>query len=764
MARLQAAVDQAQTAMVMIDRDFIVTYANGQTLALLAEHEKTFQTVFPGFKASADYMIGVCIDTFHKDPSHQRKMMDDPNNLPYSTDINVAHLKFSLNVNAILDAEGEYIGNTLEWEDVTQVREQENNVARLQAAVDQAQTAMVMIDRDFIITYANEQTMQLLSKHERTFQGVWPEFKASADFMIGVCIDMFHKNPAHQRKMLDNPNNLPYSTDITIADLQFKLDVAAILDADGNYIGNTLEWQDVTQLRQREIEVGRLASAVEGMTTNLMMADLDGNIVYMNPSLETLLRSRERELQSLFSGFKVDEVIGKNYDIFHKNPAHQRSILSDPNRLPYTAEVKVGPLDFRLTAIAMRDAAGNHIGAALQWEDLTEMKDAENQVQNLIEAAVAGELDKRMDTSKYQGFMANLGDGVNQLLDAVVSPLNSCVDVMSAVAEGDLSNDMSGDFEGDFKTLAEAVNSSVGNLREMVTKIIDSSGRVTGAANEIAEGNADLSQRTEEQASSLEETAASIEELTVTVNKNAENAQQATTMAASASDKAEKGGEVVGDTVKAMSEINTASKKISDIIGVIDEIAFQTNLLALNAAVEAARAGEQGRGFAVVAAEVRNLAQRSAGAAKEIKGLINDSVEKVGEGTRLVDESGKTLSEIVEAVKEVTTIIGDIDVASQEQASGIDQVNQAIGQMDEMTQQNAALVEEATASSESLLDDANDLVDLMDFFENDAEEEEAPRRSRKATKGKSNPQAKRAKKIRSPKRGAKQADDEWDEF
>ncbi len=566
--------------------------------------------------------------------------------------------------------------------------------------------------------------------------------------------------------MLADASNLPYSTDISIAHLKFRLNVAAITDNDGNYIGNTLEWEDVTEVRQREIEVGRLTSAVEGMTTNIMMADLDGNIVYLNPSLDRLLTSRERELQSVFPGFKVSEVIGKNYDMFHKNPAHQRAILSDPNRMPYTSEVKVGPLDFRLTAIAMRDAEGNHIGAALQWEDLTEMKDAENQVQKLIEAAVAGALDQRMDTAKYEGFMANLGDGVNQLLDAVVTPLNACIEVMTAVADGDLSNDMAGEYEGDFKSLSDAVNSSVGNLREMVTKIIDSSGRVTGAANEITEGNSDLSQRTEEQASSLEETAASLEELTVTVNKNAENAQNATTMASSATDKAEKGGEVVGQTVKAMSDINTASKKISDIIGVIDEIAFQTNLLALNAAVEAARAGEQGRGFAVVAAEVRNLAQRSAGAAKEIKGLINDSVEKVGEGTRLVDESGKTLQEIVEAVKEVTSIIGDIDIASQEQASGIGQVNQAISQMDEMTQQNAALVEEATASSESLLDDANDLVDLMDFFQNDAEEEEVQPKRRASRRAKSQPKskAKAGKRIRSAKRAVKEGDDDWDEF
>ena len=235
-------------------------------------------------------------------------------------------------------------------------------------------------------------------------------------------------------------------------------------------------------------------------------------------------------------------------------------------------------------------------------------------------------------------------------------------------------------------------------------------------AGEISQGNVDLSQRTEEQASSLQQTASSMEQLTSTVKQTADNAQQATRLSHTAHEEATKGGEVVGKTIEAMSEINAASKKIADIIGVIDEIAFQTNLLALNAAVEAARAGEQGRGFAVVAAEVRNLAQRSATAAKEIKGLINDSVEKVNHGTQLVDTSGQSLEEILNAVKKVNDIIAEIATASQEQSAGIDQINKAITQMDEVTQQNAALVEQAAAGSESLNDQAINLNQMMTVF------------------------------------------------
>ena len=253
-------------------------------------------------------------------------------------------------------------------------------------------------------------------------------------------------------------------------------------------------------------------------------------------------------------------------------------------------------------------------------------------------------------------------------------------------------------------------------MMEVVTSLSKSSRQVQLGAQEISRGSLELSRRTEEQSSSLEETASSMEQMTSTVKNNADNAAQARQMAEAAREQAERGGRVVGSAVVAMSAINAASKKIADIIGVIDEIAFQTNLLALNAAVEAARAGEQGRGFAVVASEVRNLASRSAGAAKEIKALIHDSVAKVNEGTRLVDESGKVLDEIVTRVKKVTDVMAEIASSSREQASGIEQVNKAVTLMDTMTQQNAALVEEDTAAAEALSAQATGLTNLIAHF------------------------------------------------
>lgn len=291
-------------------------------------------------------------------------------------------------------------------------------------------------------------------------------------------------------------------------------------------------------------------------------------------------------------------------------------------------------------------------------------------------------------------------------------------ETLMTLSEGDLTQYIKTELFGEFNIIATSINEFIDVLRNMVGDIRSASTNVFDSAREIAEGNSELSHRTESQASSLEETASAMEELTSTVQQNAENTSEASKLSASVMNKASNGGEVVKNAITAMSDINKSSKKIADIISVIDEIAFQTNLLALNAAVEAARAGEQGRGFAVVAAEVRNLAQRSAGAAKEIKGLINDSVEAVGQGTKLVDETGQTFTELVSSIEEVSKMIGDIDSAGKEQSAGIGEVSAAVSQMDEMTQQNAALVEEAAASSKSMEEQSQSLLEQVAFFNN----------------------------------------------
>ena len=334
----------------------------------------------------------------------------------------------------------------------------------------------------------------------------------------------------------------------------------------------------------------------------------------------------------------------------------------------------------------------------------------------LSRAAVEGKLDTRADPARHYGDFRKVVEGVNATLDAIVGPVNEVVRVLGALSRGDLTEKITDSYQGTFLKLKEDVNLTVSKLTEIVIQIKESTESIHVASREIAAGNSVLSSRTEEQVASLQETAASMDELTGTVKQNAENAAQANQLAAGASQVAVKGGDVVGQVVTTMNSIDESSKRIVDIISVIDGIAFQTNILALNAAVEAARAGEQGRGFAVVASEVRTLAQRSATAAKEIKELISDSVHKVGAGTRLVDEAGTTMQEIVTSVKRVTDIMAAITAASQEQSSGIEQVNTAVAQMDDVTQQNASLVEQGAAAAASLAEQAALLATSVGVF------------------------------------------------
>jgi methyl-accepting chemotaxis protein len=333
-----------------------------------------------------------------------------------------------------------------------------------------------------------------------------------------------------------------------------------------------------------------------------------------------------------------------------------------------------------------------------------------------LAAARAGDTAHRIDADQMQGFQKQLAEGINGLVQLFGDVLGDAGRMMQGLARGDLSERMRGEYQGTYARLASDANSAAQAMADTIGGINAASQTIRQAAAEIAAGNADLSSRTEQQAAALEETAASMEELTSTVRGNAENARSANQLAIGAGDVAERGGNVVRQVVDTMGQINAQSRKIEDIIGVIDGIAFQTNILALNAAVEAARAGEQGRGFAVVASEVRSLAQRSAAAAKEIKQLISETVERVGSGSQLVDSAGATMAEILSAVKRVTDIMGEISAASAEQTSGIEQVSATVTHMDEATQQNAALVEEATAAARTLEEQANQLAEAVARF------------------------------------------------
>ena len=350
---------------------------------------------------------------------------------------------------------------------------------------------------------------------------------------------------------------------------------------------------------------------------------------------------------------------------------------------------------------------------------------------------------------------------------SITGPIGEAVKVAQTVAAGDLTSRIEVASKDETGQLLQALKDMNDSLVNIVGQVRTGTDTIATASKQIASGNLDLSSRTEQQASSLEETASSMEEMTSTVKHNADNARQANQLAISASEIASKGGAVVSQVVDTMESINASSKKIVDIIGVIDGIAFQTNILALNAAVEAARAGEQGRGFAVVASEVRNLAQRSAAAAKEIKTLIVDSVDKVDTGAKLVDQAGSTMQAIVESIKSVTDIMGEITAASQEQTSGIDQINQAITEMDQVTQQNAALVEEAAAAAGSLQDQAGSLAQVVSVFKLNLTHMAtvaAGSVSPTATTRNAERPARKVKPLKQVANAARSAGSDWDEF
>ena len=472
---------------------------------------------------------------------------------------------------------------------------------------------------------------------------------------------------------------------------------------------------EVNDAKEAARRAQRIKVALDNVSSNVMVADNNGEVIYCNEAVLNMMRIAQDDIREQLPDFDSDKIVGANIDIFHKQPEHQQRML-EALKSTHRGQIKVGKRSFILTANPVIDDQGERLGTVVEWADITDQLIAESQVEQMIQKASRGELDQRLDTELYSGFMNNISTGVNQLLDAIVVPVREVKRVISALAEGDLTQQMNGEFHGEFAELNEALNSSIRNLDNMVSEIRNAGANINTGSTEIASGNATLSTRTEAQAASLQETAASMEQMTSTVKQNADNAEEARKLAANAQNLAEKGGDISTKVISSMDDISASSSKIAEIIGVIDEIAFQTNLLALNAAVEAARAGEQGRGFAVVASEVRNLAQRSASAAKEIKELISDSVVKVEEGGLFVNESGKALSEIMNAISNVSQIISEIAAASREQAIGIEEVNIAVTQMDDGTQQNAALVEEVAAASSSLRDQANQLQGMVSVF------------------------------------------------
>lgn len=462
-------------------------------------------------------------------------------------------------------------------------------------------------------------------------------------------------------------------------------------------------------------KANQLQSAIDQVSANVMIADSKLNIVYMNQTMTEFMRERENQLQNELPNLKANEILGSSIDIFHKNPEHNRAMLQQIKK-PTVASIQVGGFHLELNIVPVFNRAGIQTSTLVEWRDCTAEFQLIDQVNSTVNAAKNGILTQRIDLSKVNGVARQLSQSINEMLVAIEKPINSAVQIAVALSSGDLTQQINGRYSGRFAVMQDSLNVAVNNLSSMMAQTKNTTIRVEEGAQQINTGSIELNERTQNQAASIEETAASMEQMTSAVKQNAENAQQAAQATQRSAEQAKQGVKVMDDAILSMQQINQSSQRINDIISLIDSIAFQTNLLALNAAVEAARAGEHGRGFAVVAGEVRNLAGKSSEAAKEIRQLIEDTVQKVSEGTQHVQGSGEALNQMVESITQVNQIIEEIAASSHEQSEGIIQVNQAITNIDSAVQQNAAMVEVTTSTAEELEKMAKIMIDNVSQF------------------------------------------------
>ncbi|MDM5141134.1 methyl-accepting chemotaxis protein [Aeromonas bestiarum] len=583
---------------------------------------------------------------------------------------------------------------------------------RVRKALDGASTNVMIADTNLDIVYMNEAVLAMLGQAESDIRKDLPNFDTR--HLMGKNIDTFHKDPSHQRSMLAKLDKT-YRAQISVGGRIFSLIANPVFNDSGERLGSVVEWADRTKEIAIENEVKaanaaaklaaaeslRVKRALDGATTNVMIADTDLNIIYMNESVKEMLSLAESDIRKELFSFNSSNLMGANIDSFHKNPGHQRSMLAKLNNT-YKTQILLGGRTFSLIANPVFSDDGERLGSVVEWSDRTKEVAIEREMSEIVQAVINGELHRRMDLVGKSGFFQTLGEGINRIAEVIDTSLNDVIRVVQCLARGDLTQTIVADYPGVFGTTKDSLNQTIISLTNIVTEVRSASDNLSSASEQVSATAQSISQSSSEQASSMEETSASIEQMSASINQNTDNAQVTDGMASKAAKEAVEGGEAVKLTVDAM-------KQIAKRIGIIDDIAYQTNLLALNAAIEAARAGDHGKGFAVVAAEVRKLAERSQVAAQEIGELASSSVD-------MAEKAGRLLDQMVPSINKTSDLVQEISAASAEQSTGVSQINIAMNQLSQVTQQNASCSEELAATAEEMSSQAEQLQLAMEFF------------------------------------------------
>lgn len=706
---LQAAIDNAGVSIMMCDRDLKITYANNSTMNLLKKYQGEFSRAYPGF--DPEKLIGTCVDIFHKNPAHQRQLLGNPRNLPHTADIEVGPLTFALNISAMFDGSGEYVGNCLEWQEVSEQRRAIAEYKGQVTAIGKAQ-ATIEFNLDGTIITANDNFLKTMGYTLEEIQGKHHS----------IFVDEAYRVSSEYRQFWENLNRGEYQASEYRRlgkggkEVWIQASYNPILDSRGKPFKVIKYATDITAQRRAKSKAESMFSMIEGATANFMTCDTDLKITYINPSLMEMFQLREVDIRKTLPRFDSRNIIGMCIDDFHKNPSHQRRLLGDPRNLPAKAEIEVGPLVFQVTATALIDSDGNLLGNAAEWTDLNDRSVYSKEVNDLIAAGMEGDLKKRGRLEVLSDVYKPMMQGINEILDAVVAPISEAGNVLQQVGRQDLTVRVMGDYKGDHAAIKNNLNGALESLEVALSRARDASQQVNQASEQIATSSQTLAEGASEQASALEEVSASLEELTAMTAQNADNASQADVLAKESRAMATRGNEAMANMEIAINKIKTSSDQTAKIIKTIDEIAFQTNLLALNAAVEAARAGEAGKGFAVVAEEVRNLAARSAEAARNTAEMIEEAVKNAEGGVKISNSVADILKDIMSSASKVSDFIAEIAAASKEQAVGLSQINKAVSEMDKVTQSNAAGSEESAAAAEELSAQAESLGSIISAF------------------------------------------------